>query len=1240
MRLLTKLGKPQKPFMSDRPINSTMANYTTNIKVANCQKKRSATLLMNKHADISCDIIALTEPHVGNKRNVTFQRPWNIHCKENNSRAAMITPPWAEAFELSNFSDRDAIFCMVNTKEISFIMGVMYVENGEIDNNIWVPRLDALKEICPRVLIFADSNAHSVLWGYPTSDSKGKKWEEVLAQTNYEVFTDSYATTFCNSRGFSSCIDIAFGTALMKPLITDRVNNILTVGSDHSAWSLSVKSEPLPISNPQLKLKEANWDNVNLVLKRRLIGFQIPDSSDKNKIEEATEKLMNIFQETIEETIQKSYYKPKNRWWKSEFTRLEQEINRETIIENKTRLIRELENKVLKAKEEEWKAFATQCNSVSDAYLKNKIINLEKQDRYLHPIKKIDGTMTETAEETAEVLLKSWFTVDRENTITDRIEEIEKEINESFPMTNVGPFPPVTDTEVLVAISQLKPFSAPGCDGIPPIFFQKTSQVIEPYLTKLFNKCLELGVTPKIWKTGKLVLLPKGKSDLGTIKDYRPITLLPVIVKILERIILPRLQQQDVINNWISKQQFGFQPGKSVTHAVINYISTVSSKLKQKQPTVGIHLDLEGAFNSVLKPILIRRLQKLDCPVYLLNWCHDYMSERMMKYITATASATIDIERSTPQGGSLSPFFWSLIIDPIIDVVQNIGGKINVFADDITIIVSGLTWKTVERKCKIILGEVNKWSRANGLSFNPDKSEYLQFSWQRIGNHPIDLSLNGKKIKRANKVKYLGVIITEKLQWKSHLNYVATKATRNLFKLSSIVNRVWGLKGKYLRTLYLGAIEPILLHACAAWSPAIPKSTLMKPLVRVQRLAARFITGTNNKSHLLDNLMLAGITPIQCRAKELASRWWAGTITDSENPCGEAIEQLVIHEKYEAHFSSVQQLEAWNKQLGVKKLEIELEHSKKRTNLKRPTQDHLIAVSDEEMRQLKLNSFKVRYFTDGSKSEQGVGTAFTRWERDTMISSWSSSLDGQTTNYKAELIAVKNALDDIHDNDDEVAIISDSQAVLRALEKPSSNKQVEETRQKLIRLNRSKNVKIGWTRAHVGTIENEVTDQLAKQAALWRPVNPKGSIDRMELVNMMKNQCLNEWQLLWDSRRDKWSYRWNSKVRKKFRIGNFNNYDTQLLHNFIAGSLPFNAKLNLWKLNDSPKCDFDPASDETPGHFLFECTDTDNLRQQIKRVIRNEFGVHDFTLKLIWKSDECLSILANNLRERFPNRTS
>ena len=228
-----------------------------NIKYGNCQKKRAATLQLNNSADLLRDIIVITEPYVGKKRKCTFQSPWNTHCKDNNSRAAIITSPWADAFELAEFSDRDSIFCLIESSDLKLIIGAFYMENGIIDENIWIPKINALKNICGNILILGDSNAHSILWGYQRSDAKGKKWEDVLASVNLEVFTDSFAETFCNSRNQKSCIDIAFGTPSLKNLISARYNKIIPLASDHTAWRISLDSRPAdPGSSTQLRLRE------------------------------------------------------------------------------------------------------------------------------------------------------------------------------------------------------------------------------------------------------------------------------------------------------------------------------------------------------------------------------------------------------------------------------------------------------------------------------------------------------------------------------------------------------------------------------------------------------------------------------------------------------------------------------------------------------------------------------------------------------------------------------------------------------------------------------------------------------------------------------------------------------------------------------------------------------------------------------------------------------------------------
>ena len=973
---------------------------------------------------------------------------------------------------------------------------------------------------------------------------------------------------------------------------------------------------------------------MNHNLKEKIQNITIAEIPDRDHINYVVDKFNFLVKQTIDESIKKSYRKPKNRWWTPELSRMQAAIESEINVDTKINLIKEFDKKILEAKGDEWKRFAGHCTSVSEAYLKNKILKLEYQNRSLHPIERPDGTMSESGRESADILLGSWFRFDRPLLMNDRLENTEQEINCVFPITDVDDFPPVSGEEVMEAIHSMKPLSAPGEDGIPAMFLQQTCSIVVPFLTDIFNKCILLGFTPSCWKSGRVVLIPKGNRLTGTNKDYRPITLLSVTAKILEKIILKRLQQQDCIKKWISPKQYGFQPGKSTSHALVNYATKISSCLKLNQPAIGIHLDIEGAFNSVWRPILLKRLKELDCPKYLMNWCNDYLLDRKLVFKSTSFSTSINVERSTPQGGSLSPFFWSLIIDPVIDIIGNLA-EVTVFADDIAIVVTGPTWDRAAQKANKILKDVNDWAKNNALRFSPEKSEYILYSWQRNIVFSSDIVLNGAKLRRVNKVKYLGIIFTEKLQWKAHLTYVADKAIRILFKLSSIVNRIWGLSGKYLKILYSGAIEPILLHGCPVWASAMPRKTLMKSLTRVQRIACRYITRNNRKTHILDNLMLSGIPPIESRAKELSLRWWAGAISASDNPCKDAFDQLELHSRKGSHFSSIQQLEAWFNQMGINRKEVELEHSKLKTKLKCPTPENIFSkpnvVSDRDL----IIDMNFVYFTDGSKSDDGVGAAYTKWNRNGIVSSWGSSLDDNCSIYKAELLAINYALDDIIQmNEDRVAIITDSLSAFNVLKKPSTNGLIESIRMKLLRINRTKIIRLAWTRAHVGNVGNESADSLAKAMAKCRPSALELPKDKMELVIIARQQKMKEWQLLWETRRQKWSFLWNNKVSNKMRLENFNNEDAELLNNFFAGSIALNDRLHLWGLKPSPNCDSDPGFRETPRHFLFSCSSTNDLRELLMDTISAENGTRQLTLKSIWKSDECLHLLAQELKRR------
>ena len=311
-------------------------------------------------------------------------------------------------------------------------------------------------------------------------------------------------------------------------------------------------------------------------------------------------------------------------------------------------------------------------------------------------------------------------------------------------------------------------------------------------------------------------------------------------------------------------------------------------------------------------------------------------------------------------------------------------------------------------------------------------------------------------------------------------------------------------------------------------------------------------------------------------------------------------------------------------------------HSAQRTKLKAKTPTGLIALNLDEYSQFEIDEAAIKYFTDGSKSEDGVGAAFTKWENDSMVNSWAISLHPTCSSYKAEIIAIENALDDaISDSSDSIAIISDSQAALSALKSPSRDKLIEDIRLKLKRINRHKSVKLGWTKAHVGNVGNESADRLAKDISRIRPTKCEEKLDRMTIKHIIKDQIRMEWQYLFDSRNMKWSYKFNSKISRKMRLDTFNNFEMELISNFVCGSIALNGKKHLWGLRNDPYCPTDYGVTETPKHFLFDCSNNVQLRNDIMKISAEETGIRQINCREIWKSDESLRILSEKLMERM-----
>ena len=1194
----------------------------------NGQKSRAAMLNLSTNCSWRDHIVCLTEPFLGPKLSASFHSPWNVIHMGPGARACIIAPPWCNPFLLSNHSTLDAVFCRISLDDSDIILGTIYSPQPDLDVDGLVTTLNQLKQMSQNILIFCDTNAHSVLWGYPTSNRKAKQWESVLSQTALEVFTKDYYPTFRNSRNHTSCVDIAFGSANLSHVITPRNNDHFPTLSDHSVWSVSLQNSKPCIDPPQFKFRSADWTRVNLLLTNYINLIPVPQFPNTDVLDQLSTGVDAALRRAMDEGIKKTYAKPNHRWWTPELSQIQAALQNASNQEEYHTLQTLLKDKVIEAKSKDWKNFAASCSSTSDVFLKNKLLNLDRPIRFFHPIKARSGSVLCSTSECIQEMLETWFVMDPTR-ISQELRDLETDLGNKYPIHPLESFAPISEQEILQVISSLKAFSAPGLDQIPPIVFQSCSAALVPMLTIMFNLSLEYGYIPKAWKHGQVVLIPKSRKHDGSASDYRPITLLPVISKILDKIILSRLQEISLENNWFCKQQYAFIPGRSANQALLQYSTLASNALKTRRPTIALHLDIKGAFDSVWAPLLIKRLDDLNCPPLLINWIQNYLTDRTQSFNSSSLSVSVQVSKSTPQGGSLSPFLWNLLIDPLLRILNNISLTTLGFADDIVCFVSGDSWDSVERRANHLLTTASNWAMKHLLEFNTKKSEFIIYSGKRV-TPTLAIIMNGDFLKRVNKTKYLGITFTEKLSWKAHILQKASKAIIQLHSLSAIVNRQWGLSGKHIRTLYMGAIEPAITFGCIAWASATRKKSWMKPLIRVQRLAAQMITSCNSKVHILDLLSMAGIVPIELRIQEIAHRSWISINAEPDSPCNLAMLKEDLTSNILTYPSSIQQCKLWDKQCNLVPSMIAKEFPALEIKLSKVTPPDLFQSSSQGNCSSSFSSPAFEIYTDGSKSVNGTAAALVLIINNYLISSWTSSLHEKYTVFDAELLAIEAALTlaktlphvPIH-------IFSDSLSAVQALRHPSRNPIIENVRRQLIGVNRTKPVLLSWTKAHIGTMGNELADQLAKSASTFYPRCPEPVPSKKACYSLIKEKIMGNWQDMWKTRATRWIANWIPTVKKKMILEFLSNHDMYTIHSFISESAPFKKKLHQWKKTDNPLCSCGLDLPETSKHFLLTCPKQALLRYDIRMILQEELGSCDLSARNMIKSQSCLETLAN-----------
>jgi Reverse transcriptase (RNA-dependent DNA polymerase) len=384
------------------------------------------------------------------------------------------------------------------------------------------------------------------------------------------------------------------------------------------------------------------------------------------------------------------------------------------------------------------------------------------------------------------------------------------------------------------------------------------------------NRCLKEGKFPDCWKRQKLVLIPKPGQAAGVPSSYRPICLLDTLGKLFEKIILHRLTKVTEGDHGLSENQFGFRKGKSTLQAILTV--TEGAKIAQAKKKGGnrfcalITIDVKNAFNSADWSAIADALYRLGVPESLFRVLGDYLNNRFLIYDTEVGQERMKVSAGVPQGSIMGPVLWNIMYDAVLRLPLPEGVEIKGFADDLILKVFGDSKDQVEVRSMRAMGIVVPWLKENKLEVAHHKTEMVVVSNLK---QPVtaQIEFNGCLTTSKRQVKYLGVMIDDRLNFNSHIDFVCEKATRCQNALARIMPNRGGPKSS-TRRLIAGVVTSILRYGCVAWASALERDCNRVKINRVYRLAAARTASAYRTVSYDAVCVIAGMLPIHLVIRE------------------------------------------------------------------------------------------------------------------------------------------------------------------------------------------------------------------------------------------------------------------------------------------------------------------------------------------------------------------------------------
>ena len=397
----------------------------------------------------------------------------------------------------------------------------------------------------------------------------------------------------------------------------------------------------------------------------------------------------------------------------------------------------------------------------------------------------------------------------------------------------------ITEKSISDIISKLNSNKAHGVDNISISMLKLCHKEVLFPLKLIFERSLAEGKFPSSWKLANVQPVHK-KDSRQCKKNYRPISLLPICSKILEKIIFDEIYHFLTANNLLSKHQSGFRPGDSTINQLLSITNDIFMSFEEGCETRAVFLDISKAFDKVWHEGLLFKLKQNGINGKLLSLISDFLTNRHQRVVlNGQESSWEPILSGVPQGSVLGPLLFLVYIN---DLTDNISSSMRLFADDSSLFLRVRDIQVSHDTLMSDLEKITQWANQWKMQFNPDISKQaieVIFSQKRTQkpNHP-PLTFNGIPVKRESDTKHLGLFLDDRLTFRKHINEKIKKANKGIGLLKFLSKYT---SRRVLDTLYKLYVRPHLDYGDVIYHDQL--SDCMKLLESVQYNAALIVAG-------------------------------------------------------------------------------------------------------------------------------------------------------------------------------------------------------------------------------------------------------------------------------------------------------------------------------------------------------------------------------------------------------------